>query len=158
MNYFNQIDCQELRESSIQGRVFVDSPLEFGVPDTGLIDFGSIDVILISNYTTMMALPYITEETNFRGTVLMTEPTLHFGRIFMEEMIDYLERTATSRGSKRCGIKQLQAILKRTSSNFFHQDGRMFRRIYLTHCAMSRIPSLGAHFIQENKWNQVCRK
>jgi len=73
------------------------------VPDTGLIDFGSIDVVLISNYTTMMALPFITEETKFRGIVLMTEPTLQFGRIFMEEMIDYLERTATSRGSKRCG-------------------------------------------------------
>ncbi len=44
---------QELRESTIQGRVFVDSPVEFGVPDSGAIDFASIDAILISNYNTM---------------------------------------------------------------------------------------------------------
>jgi hypothetical protein len=42
-----------LRESTIQGRVFVDSPVEFGVPDSGAIDFASIDAILISNYSTM---------------------------------------------------------------------------------------------------------
>jgi len=28
----------------------------------------------------MMALPYITEYTSFRGEVFATEPTLHIGR------------------------------------------------------------------------------
>jgi hypothetical protein len=44
---------QELRESTIQGRVFVDSAVEFGVPDSGVVDFATIDAILISNYSTM---------------------------------------------------------------------------------------------------------
>jgi integrator complex subunit 9 len=50
-----------------------------------------------------LAPPYITEETNFRGMVLATEPTVHFGRIFMEETIEFIERTATSRRAHRSG-------------------------------------------------------
>ena len=50
-----------------------------------------------------MALPYITEETNFRGMILATEPTIHFGRIFMEETIEFIERAATSRKALRSG-------------------------------------------------------
>lgn len=40
----------------------------------------------------MLALPYITEETGFSGAIYMTEPTLHFGRLFMEETIEFLEQ------------------------------------------------------------------
>ena len=35
--------------------------------------------------------------------ILATEPTLHFGRIFMEETIEFIERTATSRRAHRAG-------------------------------------------------------
>ena len=47
----------EIRESTLQGRFFIDNEPEFGVPDFGVIDFAGIDAILISNYTTMLALP-----------------------------------------------------------------------------------------------------
>ena len=76
--------------------MFVDSAPEFGVPDTGMIDFATVDAILISNYSTMLALPYITEETNFRGAIYMTEPTLQIGRLFMDETIGYIERSSKS--------------------------------------------------------------
>ena len=45
-----------------------------------LVDMSEIDVILISNYHCMLALPYITQNTSFRGIIYMTDPTLHFGR------------------------------------------------------------------------------
>lgn len=45
-----------------------------------LLDLSTVDVILISNYHCMMALPYITEHTGFTGTVYATEPTLQIGR------------------------------------------------------------------------------
>ena len=77
----------------MQAKSFVDSVPEFAVPDSGMIDFSEIDAILISNYTCMLALPYITEETGFRGRIFATEPTLQFGRLFMEETIEYIERT-----------------------------------------------------------------
>lgn len=47
---------------------------------TGIVDLSSLDAILISSYHCMMALPYLTEYTGFKGTVYMTEPTLHIGR------------------------------------------------------------------------------
>ena len=91
----------ELRESTIQGRVYVDSVPEFRAPDLGLVDVSTVDAILISNYTAMLALPYITERTGFRGSVFMTEPCLHFGRLFMEETIEYIERSITPPRSKK---------------------------------------------------------
>ena len=45
-----------------------------------LLDLSTVDVILISNYHCMMALPYITEHTGFSGTVYATEPTFQIGR------------------------------------------------------------------------------
>ena len=45
-----------------------------------LMDLSTIDVILISNYHCMMALPYVTEHSGFTGTVYATEPTLQIGR------------------------------------------------------------------------------
>ena len=100
-----QLQAQnELRESTIQGRVYVDSVPEFLAPDVasgGLEDLANVDAILISNYTTMLALPYITERTKFRGSVFMTEPCLHFGRLFMEETIEYIERSITPAREKK---------------------------------------------------------
>jgi integrator complex subunit 9 len=69
---------QELKECC--GRVFVDSAPEFGPPQSNVIDFSEVDVILISNYLCMLALPFITEGTGFEGVVYATEPTLQIGR------------------------------------------------------------------------------
>lgn len=70
----------------------------------------TIDVIFISNWMSLMALPFITESTNFRGSIYATGPTVQLGRFFichllssakniiksfrlvMEEFLDMLER------------------------------------------------------------------
>lgn len=44
------------------------------------MDFSELDVILISNYQNMLALPYLTEGTDFKGVVYATEPTLQIAR------------------------------------------------------------------------------
>lgn len=90
---------RELRDCN--NRVFVDSCPEFCPPEDGIIDFSAIDVILVSNYQSMMALPYITEGTGFKGVVYATEPTLHIGRQFMEELVAYIERTPKIRSASR---------------------------------------------------------
>lgn len=79
----------ELKECC--NRVFIDSPPEFNAPMEKIIDFSEIDIILISNYMNMLALPYITEGTGFSGTVYATEPTLQIGRFFLEELVDYID-------------------------------------------------------------------
>ena len=45
-----------------------------------MVDFSEIDAILVSNYLNMLALPYITNDTGFKGVVLLTEPTLQIGQ------------------------------------------------------------------------------
>lgn len=52
-----------------------------------------IDVILITSYQTMLALPFITEQTAFQGHIYATEPTLTIAKMFMTEIVEYLERT-----------------------------------------------------------------
>jgi integrator complex subunit 9 len=44
----------------------VDSEPEFLAPHQEFFNWADIDAILISNYTCMLALPYITEKTGFR--------------------------------------------------------------------------------------------
>ena len=62
----------ELRDCG--GTVLVDSQPEVLPPQEGLFNFCDIDAILISNYTCMLALPYITETKGFRGKVLLKHP------------------------------------------------------------------------------------
>ena len=40
----------------------------------------------------MLALPYITERTEFCGVVYATEPSLNLGKLYMEELVTYIER------------------------------------------------------------------
>jgi len=80
----------ELRESN--GRAYIDAEPEVLPPTQEFFNFRDVDVILISNYNYMLALPYITENTGFKGKILCTEPTLLLGRTFMEELIEYLDR------------------------------------------------------------------
>lgn len=84
----------ELKENG--DRVFVDSPPEFCPPLDKLIDFSQVDVILISNYLCMMALPFVTEGTGFKGIIYATEPTLQFGRLLLEEIVIYIEQCPKS--------------------------------------------------------------
>lgn len=74
------------------GGIFIDGIPEFSAPETGMIDMSEVDVILLSNCNCMLALPYVTQCLGFKGMVLCTEPTLHIGRLYMEEIVEYLEK------------------------------------------------------------------
>ena len=75
----------------------VDAAPEFALFDTNAVDVANIDVVLISNYLNMFGLPYLTERTKFNGVVYVTEPTYHFGKIMMEEMIKLIEQAPKPR-------------------------------------------------------------
>ncbi|KAJ8356645.1 hypothetical protein SKAU_G00194390 [Synaphobranchus kaupii] len=100
---------KELKECA--GRVFVDSLPEFCLPQRELLDLSTIDVILISNYHCMMALPYITEHTGFTGTVYATEPTLQIGRLLMEELVNFMERVPKAQSATCWKNKDIQRLL-----------------------------------------------
>lgn len=71
----------------------INSSPELATFNIDSIDAGRIDIVLISNYLNMFGLPYLTERTQFAGLIYVTEPTYHFGRILMEEVIKLIERT-----------------------------------------------------------------
>uniref|UniRef100_A0A8B9LIY1 Integrator complex subunit 9 n=1 Tax=Astyanax mexicanus TaxID=7994 RepID=A0A8B9LIY1_ASTMX len=97
---------KELKECA--GRVFVDTQPEFCLPERELLDLSTVDVILISNYHCMMALPYITEHTGFSGTVYATEPTFQIGRLLMEELVTFMERVPKAQSATCWKNKEIQ--------------------------------------------------
>ncbi|CAI2184904.1 1555_t:CDS:2, partial [Funneliformis geosporum] len=82
-----------------RGRFLVETP-EFSS-----IDWNNIDFIFITNYNHMLALPYITEYTEFKGKIYATEPTVLFARQMMKELVHFfgdsalLSRTHSQPGS-----------------------------------------------------------
>ncbi|XP_030200999.1 integrator complex subunit 9 isoform X2 [Gadus morhua] len=100
---------KELKECG--GRVFVDSQPELCLPERELMDLSTIDVILISNYHCMMALPYITEHSGFTGAVYATEPTLQIGRLLMEELVNHMERVPKAQTATCWKNKEIQRLL-----------------------------------------------
>jgi len=52
-----------------------------------------VDVILLSNYRNMLALPYVTECTGFKGVIYATEPTLHIGRFVSRSAVVWINVT-----------------------------------------------------------------
>ncbi|KAF6213099.1 hypothetical protein GE061_010814 [Apolygus lucorum] len=114
----------ELKECC--GRVFVDSAPEFCPPLANMVDYSEIDVILISNYSSMLALPFITEGTGFKGVVYATEPTLQIGKLFLEELVEYLEQTPNKNQAKYW--KEILHLLPPPLSDSFKP--RSWRQLY----------------------------
>ncbi|OQR68881.1 integrator complex subunit 9-like [Tropilaelaps mercedesae] len=119
----------DFRENN--GRAFINAEPEFLLPELGLLNIGDIDVILISNYTNMLALPFITENPAFRGEVYMTEPTSLIGRLYMDELIEYIERCPKPKVATK--IYKEMSFFKHLGA--FHTDAEKvpsWREIYTT--------------------------
>ena len=58
-----------------------------------MIDMSEVDVILLSNFHNVLALPYITEFTDFQGIVYATEPTMHLGRYVNGNLLNDHKKT-----------------------------------------------------------------
>lgn len=104
---FHDLIDGELKECC--GKIFLDSAPEFLAPNNKIINFAEIDIILISNYLNMLALPYITEGTGFKGTIYATEPTLQIGRFFLEELVEYIE--ISPKGNVAANWKEITHLL-----------------------------------------------
>lgn len=91
------------------------------VPHESSIDISEIDVILISNSSSILALPFFTEHPDFNGNVYATgwlssqhvfskcwykdfvvfviEPTVNIGKFFMEELVEFVQNVPKPRAS-----------------------------------------------------------
>ncbi|XP_071953861.1 integrator complex subunit 9-like [Antedon mediterranea] len=106
--------CNELKECG--GRVLIDSCPEVCLPEFDMFNISNIDAILISNYHCMLALPFITEYAGFKGTIYATEPTVQFGKLYMDELVEFMgrvgKRIVASRWKQPDILKKLPAPLK----------------------------------------------
>ncbi|CAF0720043.1 unnamed protein product [Adineta ricciae] len=88
-NLPQQID--ELR--ILHNQVYVSSPIEFYTLDSSQYDFSLIDIILISNYETLLGLPYLFKKyEHLNAQIYLTEPTYRFGQQLMYELVNYVEQ------------------------------------------------------------------
>ena len=76
-------------------RIFINSVLEFGVPQFNMINIEDIDAVLISNYNAMLALPYLTKMKGFRAAIYCSEPVMVNGKMLMEELTHYVKNNQT---------------------------------------------------------------
>ena len=60
-------------------RVYLNSTLEFSLPQFDLINIEDLDAVLISNYNHMLALPYLAKMKGFRAKIYCTEPIMLLG-------------------------------------------------------------------------------
>ncbi|KAF9357330.1 Integrator complex subunit 9 [Mortierella sp. NVP85] len=81
----------------------------FRPPDFSGVDLKSIDVVLISNYNHILALPYLTEFTEFQGRIFATEPTIEFGRQLMTEFSTFFGTGVSSTPHEVIDRKKLVA-------------------------------------------------
>jgi len=88
-SFAQQID--ELR--LLHNRLYVYSPIEFLTFDSNQYDFSLIDIILISNYETSLALPYLFRKyPHLNAQIYLTEPTYRFSQQLMLELVSYVEQ------------------------------------------------------------------
>ena len=76
--------------------------IRFRVPEWGLLDLAAVDAILISNAQNMLALPFITEHSAFRGRVYATEPTVQIARCAFAIQPTHPLRSLTPPTRARC--------------------------------------------------------
>ncbi|KAE8906129.1 hypothetical protein PF005_g372 [Phytophthora fragariae] len=81
------LDCgvkmQSLVREDQQGR---GSVYRLQLPALSSVDVAALDVVLLSNHLTLLALPLLTEVLGFKGRIYATQLTLDFGRVFLEEL------------------------------------------------------------------------
>ncbi|XP_063930552.1 integrator complex subunit 9-like [Zophobas morio] len=65
----------------------INTKIKYRSPLFELIEFSEIDVVLLSNSSTLSGLPYITDHPEFNGVIYATEPTIRLGYHYLEELL-----------------------------------------------------------------------
>jgi integrator complex subunit 9 len=125
-----QID--ELR--LLHNQLYVYSPIEFYTFDSSQYDISLVDIILISNYETLLGLPYLYQKyPQLNAQIYMTEPTYRFGQQLMYELVAYVEQQS----------KMIRSHHQwRTDANLFDtiEDQQKDKKMKLFACAQKLMP------------------
>lgn len=95
------IECHVIRLDEVTllfdcgSSVSFDAPHSRCIPAFDEIHMVEIDAIFISNHNSISALPYLTEYMGYSGPIYATQPTMDYGRLMMEEMLQNPENDNT---------------------------------------------------------------
>lgn len=81
------LDLTSITQTAPISLVNPTEPIHFDRSFLEHIDIDTLDIILISNCTSLSALPYLA--STFKGKVFMTDPTSRLGRSMCEELVSY---------------------------------------------------------------------
>ncbi|GMF30649.1 unnamed protein product [Phytophthora fragariaefolia] len=81
------LDCGvKLQSLTVEPQQGGRSVYRFQLPALSSVDMAALDVVLLSNHLSLLALPLLTEVLGFKGQIYATQLTLDFGRVFLEEL------------------------------------------------------------------------
>uniref|UniRef100_A0A1I7X3B6 Lactamase_B domain-containing protein n=1 Tax=Heterorhabditis bacteriophora TaxID=37862 RepID=A0A1I7X3B6_HETBA len=110
----------------IRENVYVEGIPEVHPTPLDTISMESVDCILVSNWQSLVALPYYTQNSGFRGVVFATEPVVQFGRLMMAELIEYFERIVLD----DIGDKWKDPQIYCTFPNYLHRNPLEWKKFY----------------------------
>ncbi|EGT57288.1 hypothetical protein CAEBREN_20924 [Caenorhabditis brenneri] len=73
-------------------RYYVEGRPEIFHVSPDMLKMSTGDVILVSNYDSFLGLPFYTERSDFTGKIYVTEIAYQYGKLLMEEMLEFMER------------------------------------------------------------------
>ncbi|KJH50471.1 hypothetical protein DICVIV_03403 [Dictyocaulus viviparus] len=76
----------------LNDNVFIEAIPEVHPTPLEMLSMSTVDCILISNWQSLVALPFFLSDSSFRGTIYTTEPVVQFGRLMMLELVEYFDR------------------------------------------------------------------
>jgi integrator complex subunit 9 len=138
-----------LNFKQIGANTYINSAPKFHLPQLSLIDISSVDAIVITNFYNILALPYITEYTGFKGKIYATEPTIQMGSLLMHELVNfhqsYINQQDTSIWQTKDSFKVLDPVHREKLLYSSH-----WRPLYTSHnidIAISKVSPV--NFLQE---------
>lgn len=112
---------------------YMDSSLQFYIPQFDMVDIDKIDFIVISNFYNIGALPYLTEYLGFKGKIFATEPTIQFGKQMLLELIEQIEKVPQSNSKKQGGFPFNLGIFDTDSKQSEIYDYDQWKKPYSKH-------------------------
>eukprot|EP00124_Ichthyophonus_hoferi_P002219 Ihof_evm8s142 gene=Ihof_evmTU8s142 len=83
---------QDTNLTAYHAENYLSGQVQFKALEKAAVDFGEFDVVLLSHWKSVMALPLVTEYSNFKGKVYTTVPTMVLGGQVMEELVALCEK------------------------------------------------------------------
>ncbi|CAI2383842.1 unnamed protein product [Moneuplotes crassus] len=73
---------------TVQGKSYIKSHVKFDQRSINITDIKDIDIVFVSNYNSVYALPFICSHPEFTGKVLITEPLHQIGKFLCTELYE----------------------------------------------------------------------